>query len=88
MLNISRNPNVCLVFDQYDEDWGKLAYVIVYGRAKILLKGKEHQHAVRLLKRKYRQYKTMSLENRPVIKITPTRMVSWKYEGGRREISG
>ena len=86
MLNISKNAKVCLVFDRYDEDWRKLAYVIIHGRAKILVNGKEHQHAVRLLKRKYHQYKAMKLDDRPVIKIMPTRMVAWKYAD--RQISG
>jgi hypothetical protein len=37
----------------------------------------KHRSAVRLLRRKYRQYKAMAIEERPMIVITPKRMVSW-----------
>lgn len=77
LRNISENPNVALVIDRYAEDWRKLAYVLAIGTAKILLRGKRHHKAVRLLRRKYPQYRSMALEQRPIIRILPTRAVSW-----------
>jgi PPOX class probable F420-dependent enzyme len=77
LRNISENPKICLVIDRYDEDWQKLAYVLVIGTAKILLRGKRHERAVRLLRRKYPQYRSMALQQRPIIRISPTRAVSW-----------
>jgi PPOX class probable F420-dependent enzyme len=77
--NIGENPKICLLVDRYDEDWRKLAYVLVIGTAKILLRGKRHQRAVRLLRRKYPQYRSMALNERPVIRISPKRVVSWAF---------
>jgi PPOX class probable F420-dependent enzyme len=75
--NILENPHVCLVFDRYDEDWTRLAYVLVTGKARILSKGQKHARAVRLLRRKYRQYRSMAIHQRPVIAITTTRIITW-----------
>src|SRR5262245_54271158 len=40
--NIIENPAVALVVDHYDEDWARLAWVMVRGRAEILAEGGEH----------------------------------------------
>jgi PPOX class probable F420-dependent enzyme len=77
ILNIVENPNVSLVVDQYEEDWSKLKYVIVHGPAEIVHEGEQHEHAVLFLREKYPQYHTMKLEDRPIIKIKPTRVVAW-----------
>jgi PPOX class probable F420-dependent enzyme len=78
VLNILENPNACLVVDKYYEDWRRLRYVIVQGRASVLTRGKERRTALSLLKKKYRQYVPMDLAGRPVIRIQPLRIVAWK----------
>lgn len=75
--NIQTNPHVAVVVDRYDENWRWLAYVLIFGRAKVLLRGPRHRRAVRLLSKKYPQYRKMRLEERPVIRITPIRVKSW-----------
>ena len=80
VLNISDNPNISLVVDLYSEDWRKLHYVIVNGTAKIMHKGGEHSRAVSLLRRKYPQYLSMRIEERPIIKIKPIRITTWSAE--------
>ena len=75
--NIQANPQVSLVVDHYEEDWSRLGYILVVGEAEILLEGKEHDAAVRLLRQKYSQYRAMDLAANPVIKITPHRVVCW-----------
>ena len=75
--NILSNPNVALVLDHYEEDWGKLWYVLVMGTAQIVQQGEEHQRAIAILRDKYPQYRSMDIDENPVIKITPTRMTSW-----------
>ena len=79
LRNISQNPQIAVLVDRYEEDWRKLAYVLVIGTAKILLRGKRHDRAVKLLRRKYPQYRSMALEERPIICITPARAVSWSF---------
>src|SRR2546430_17050206 len=34
--NIQARPEVALVIDQYDDDWSRLGYVLVQGRAELL----------------------------------------------------
>ena len=78
--NIETNPHVALVIDDYAEDWTTLGYVLVSGLAEILLPGdpaSEHARAVRLLRDKYPQYATMAIDERMMIKLTPTRIKRW-----------
>lgn len=76
--NIIANPQVALVVDAYREDWRRLWYILVFGTAKVIQAGTaEHAAALRLLRRKYRQYRAMRLEDRPVLAVTPSRIVTW-----------
>jgi PPOX class probable F420-dependent enzyme len=75
--NIQANPHIAVVIDRYDENWQRLAYVLIKGRAKILMRGARHQRAVRLLRMKYPQYRKMRLEDRPIIRIIPTGYKCW-----------
>jgi len=75
--NIRENPCVAVVIDHYDENWKKLAYVLITGRAAILLAGQKHKKAALLLRRKYPQYRRMAIDQRPMIRIVPTRVTSW-----------
>ena len=77
LKNIRENPKVSLVIDRYDEDWRKLAYVLVFGKARILQSGAKHRSAVQLLRKKYPQYRSMAIEARPMIVIAANRIVSW-----------
>lgn len=77
LRNIRENPQVALVIDHYEEDWRKLGYVLVFGKARILQSGAKHRSAVKLLRRKYRQYRAMVIDERPMIVITAKRIVSW-----------
>ena len=76
--NIERNPRVALVIDDYSEDWSKLAYVLITGTASIISPDNdEHVRAVELLREKYPQYRSMKIEERPMIKITPVGIKRW-----------
>jgi PPOX class probable F420-dependent enzyme len=78
--NIRANPRVAVVVDDYSEDWSKLVYVLISGIAEIISwpeNANEHRRAVELLREKYLQYRSMKLEERPIIKITPARIKRW-----------
>jgi PPOX class probable F420-dependent enzyme len=75
--NIKANPQVALVIDRYVEDWKKLAYILIFGRARVLSRGHRHGEAVRLLRQKYPQYRRMAIDQRPMIAITPKRIITW-----------
>jgi PPOX class probable F420-dependent enzyme len=77
--NILENPNISIVIDDYYEDWSKLSYAIVQGRAELIESGEEYQRSLRLLCDKYAQYVNMNLPalNLPVIKVVPERILLW-----------
>lgn len=77
LRNIAVNSNIALVIDRYDEDWRRLAYILIFGKARILRRGKTHKLTVKLLRRKYRQYRTMAIQERPMIAITAKQIVVW-----------
>ncbi len=75
LRNIAANPRAALLFDRYDEDWAKLGWVKLQGRAEVLHQGEEHDLAVRFLKVRYPQYAQMTLS--PVIAIRIERVTCW-----------
>ena len=84
--NIEANPLVALVIDDYADDWSKLVYVLASGLAAIIHPGTdEHARAVRLMRDKYPQYRAMAIDERVMIKITPTRIKLWRSEQPERE---
>lgn len=81
--NILANPRVAFVVDNYSEDWSKLGYVMVRGRAELLSPGEEgHAEAVRALREKYAQYREMAIHEQPLIRIRPDSFTSWGDVGG------
>lgn len=76
--NIRANPRVSVAIHRYDdEDWSRLAHIIIQGEASVLTDGDNHRRAVRLLRRKYSQYRAMALDERPVIAIRVARCIPW-----------
>ena len=55
LRNIAENPAVAVVADHYDEDWTRLGWVMLQGRADILSVGAEHARAQALLRARYPQ---------------------------------
>jgi PPOX class probable F420-dependent enzyme len=79
--NLRENPRVSIVIDEYEEDWTKLRYVIIQGRAELLTDGPQFSHGVDLLTAKYAQYRTLGLprERGLMIRVTPSRVSAWQY---------
>lgn len=76
--NIRRDPRVSLIADHYDENWSRLAFVQVRGRARLIGPGDPaHAPATAALRDKYPQYHAMPIEQRPVVVIEPQRTTSW-----------
>jgi PPOX class probable F420-dependent enzyme len=76
--NIESNPIVSVLIDDYSEDWSKLAYVLISGRAKLLARGDaDHARAVGLLREKYPQYLSMRIESGIIISIEPVTIKRW-----------
>jgi PPOX class probable F420-dependent enzyme len=77
LRNVAENPLVSLVIDRYDENWQRLAYVLITGTAKVITQGPRYRNAVHLLRLKYRQYRSMAIDERPMIVIRPRRVICW-----------
>jgi PPOX class probable F420-dependent enzyme len=77
LRNIERNPAAAVTIDRYDEDWSRLGWVMLRGRAEILHDGTEHDRAQALLQSRYRQLATMDLTSLPVIALRIQRTTSW-----------
>ena len=75
--NVLENPRVALVADRYDEDWSRLGYVLVTGSAMLVTADPLHARALTLLRAKYPQYRSMALEDAPVLMLVPERCVTW-----------
>lgn len=81
LANISANPAVCLLADDYEENWDHLWWARVDGHARVLPpaeRSAESRRYVALLAEKYeRQY-----ADRPpageVVEITVTRWTGWR----------
>lgn len=82
--HIRAHPDVAFVVDRYDEDWSRLAWVQVKGRARVIAPGDAgHAAAIAALRAKYNQYRAMAIETRPVIVIERLRVTSWRADDGR-----
>ncbi|MFQ5951043.1 MAG: TIGR03668 family PPOX class F420-dependent oxidoreductase, partial [Candidatus Geothermarchaeales archaeon] len=78
LRNIGENPWVSVLVDRYDEDWSRLAYVLVLGRAEVVRDEEERDEAKALLRDKYPQYNSTEI-TREVVKIVPERIIHWGY---------
>ena len=77
LRNIEANPAVAVVVDRYDEDWSRLAWVMLRGRADVLDHGDEHDRAQAGLRERYPQYRAMRIEPLPVIALRIARVAAW-----------
>lgn len=75
--NIAQNPAVAVVVDRYDEDWTRLAWLMIHGHADLLDGGGEHDSAQVLLRARYPQLNAMQIERLPVIAVRIERTASW-----------
>ena len=78
--NIQDNPNVTLLIDEYREDWTKLAFVMIQGKASIATKEEGNiqvKQAYKKLLTKYLQYQKVSVGEMCII-ITPKKVASWR----------
>ncbi len=75
--NIETNGRVAVVVDRYDEEWSRLAWVLLEGVATILETGEERDEAATLLREKYAQYEKLTLEGRPIVRLEIERGTEW-----------
>jgi PPOX class probable F420-dependent enzyme len=78
--NIETNGRASIVVDRWDEDWTRLAWVLLEGVAMILETGDERERAAAWLAEKYAQYGTHGLDGRPIVRVTIERTVEWRSD--------
>ena len=85
LTNIESNPRFALLVDRYDDDWSRLWWVLLRGPAEVLWPSQWDQQeaadVIAALRRKYAQYDSMSLEERPLLKLVPERITRWSASG-------
>lgn len=57
LANIRAHPDVSVLVDHYEEDWSRLWWVRLSGRARVVDKGAELDRAIALLSGRYEQYR-------------------------------
>jgi PPOX class probable F420-dependent enzyme len=80
--NLLAHPDVCLVVDVYDDDWSRLRWLQVRGPASLVDDPLERARGLAALRARYRQYETMDLESRPLIRVSPADVVEWRSTVG------
>ena len=77
LRNIASDPRVMLLVDRYDDDWSRLGWVSLRGRAEVLFGGPEHATALAALRARYAPYRAMRLETLPAIAIRVESAAAW-----------
>lgn len=77
LRNLTENPAAAVMVDHYEEDWSRLGWIMLRGRAEILTSGGEHDSAQTLLRTRYPQYERMDLQPLPVIALRIARVTTW-----------
>ena len=79
--NAAAEPRVCVLVDHYEEDWSRLWWVRLDGRALTLEPGAEADGALAALADKYPQYRSAPPDG-PVLRIDVERWAGWSSERG------
>jgi PPOX class probable F420-dependent enzyme len=74
--NARARPDVTILVDHYEEDWRRLWWIRVRGRARVLDHGGELAHALALLTAKYEQY-LAEPPGGPVLAVDITDVREW-----------
>lgn len=91
LRNIAQNPHVAMVIDDYDEDWTRLAYVLIQGHAGRVEDRKEYATGLERLRERYPQYRSMALgfDTHQMVRIVAERVHFWcAARGARHEVDG
>jgi PPOX class probable F420-dependent enzyme len=74
--NARARPDVTILVDHYDENWGRLWWIRLRGRTRVLDQGEERQRALILLEEKYAQYSSQPPAG-PVLAVDVTEVRTW-----------
>jgi PPOX class probable F420-dependent enzyme len=78
--DVRASGRATLLVDHYDDDWSRLTYALIVGRAEIVARpGPAYADALIHLRARYPQYRSIDLtpERNPVVRITPEQIHRW-----------
>jgi PPOX class probable F420-dependent enzyme len=79
--NARVRPDVTVLVDHYEDDWRRLWWIRLRGRARVLDEGEEREHALALLAEKYPQYRSEPPDG-PVLAVDITEVRAWSADPG------
>lgn len=84
LANLAANPRAALVVDDYDDDWTRLAFLLIHLDAVPVVDPAEYEAGLAALRTRYPAYRTMplALDTHPMIRLVPRRWHLW-YAAGR-----
>jgi PPOX class probable F420-dependent enzyme len=74
--NARVRPDVTILVDHYEDDWSRLWWFRLRGRARVLDQGEERERALSLLKEKYPQYRSEPPDG-PVLAVDVSEIREW-----------
>jgi PPOX class probable F420-dependent enzyme len=79
--NARERPAVTVLVDEYQDDWSRLWWVRLRGRARVLESGAEAERALELLREKYAQYRRVP-PGLPVLAVDVEEWRDWEADPG------
>jgi PPOX class probable F420-dependent enzyme len=80
--NARERPDVTVLVDHYEDDWSRLWWIRLRGRARVLDSGDERERALALLAEKYPQYRNEPPVG-PVLAVDVTDVREWPTRTSR-----
>jgi PPOX class probable F420-dependent enzyme len=80
LANVRANSQVALLVHHYEDDWRRLWWVRLRGRARVVEDGAEVERAVRLLAEKYPQYRARP-PGGPILEVEVEEWRGWSADG-------
>ena len=77
---LEQRPGSTLTVDRYDDDWSRLAWVQLVGRAAVL-EAARHPEILTVLAERYPQYRERP-PGGPLLRLIPERVLCWRASGG------
>lgn len=75
--NLLAHPSMAVVVDTWSEDWSRLGWVMLRGVGSVLEPASDYPDILVGLRAKYRQYRNMDLETRPLIQMEIRSVRQW-----------
>ena len=83
--DITERSSVTILFERWDEDWSRLAWLRARGTASIVESGEDaeaHRRVVQAMRAKYPQYRDHAIDTSPMIRVVVDEVSSWSAAAG------